>query len=176
MEPRFGGSFPVMSPHPESEFDDTDGAASDAVAARKKAMDFLARREYGNGELKAKLGRSGFNEETATAVVDQLARDGLQSDRRFVENFLQSRITQGKGPARIRLEMQQHGINESCINDCLQAVDCDWFALARKIRVRKFGAAQPGEFREKARQMRFLQYRGFDSEQIRRAMEPEEEE
>jgi len=46
----------------------------------------------------------------------------------------------------------------------------DWFELARQVRVRKFGENLPAEFAEKARQMRFLQYRGFDAEQIQVAV------
>jgi regulatory protein len=46
----------------------------------------------------------------------------------------------------------------------------DWGALARNVRLRKFGANVPDDFREKARQMRFLQYRGFEQDQIRAAI------
>ena len=46
----------------------------------------------------------------------------------------------------------------------------DWFELAREVRIRKFGNAMPAEFPEKARQMRFLQFRGFESEQVQVAV------
>ncbi|MBT8092507.1 MAG: RecX family transcriptional regulator, partial [Gammaproteobacteria bacterium] len=46
----------------------------------------------------------------------------------------------------------------------------DWTEMAREIRARKFGRARPADFKDKARQMRFLQYRGFESEQIQAAM------
>jgi regulatory protein len=146
---------------------------SNPVEARKKAMDFLARREYGRQELTAKLASSGFDEQVAFSVVAQLSRDGLQDDRRYVENFIQSRVHQGKGPVRIRVELGQRGIEAALIEDMLEQSGEDWRALARSIRQRKFGAAQPPDFREKARQMRFLQYRGFEHAEIQAAFAPE---
>ena len=46
----------------------------------------------------------------------------------------------------------------------------DWFEQARQVREKKFGAELPVAFKEKTRQMRFLQYRGFDTDQIQHAM------
>jgi regulatory protein len=83
---------------------------------------------------------------------------------------------QGKGPVRIRLELQQRGIDGQLVDEALDATAEDWAELAGRVRVRKFGARQPTDFPEKARQMRFLQYRGFDSEHIRRAVEESEQE
>jgi regulatory protein len=138
--------------------------------ARKKAMDYLARREYGHEELIRKLATAGFEFNVAAAVVCTLRDDGLQSDQRFCEGFVQSRINQGKGPVRIRLELQERGIRPEVVDDALDEAAEDWFELARYIRVRKFGPGLPGVFKEKARQMRFLQYRGFEQEHIRSAV------
>jgi regulatory protein len=134
-------------------------------------MDYLARREQGRQELLAKLESAGFEPETASAALEQLARDGLQDDRRFAESFVRSRIDQGKGPVRIRLELQQRGLDGSLVDEVLHAASEDWGALARQVRGHKFGSAQPVDFPEKARQMRFLQYRGFESEHIRLALD-----
>jgi regulatory protein len=140
--------------------------------ARRKAMDFLARREYGRAELQAKLVEQGFAPDTAADAVGQLAREGLQDDRRFLDNFVQSRINQGKGPVRMRLELVQRGIDEALVNEILAERGGDWLALARAVRRRKFGAELPREFKDKARQMRFLQYRGFEPDHCRAAVSP----
>lgn len=147
--------------------------ASNPLEARKKAMDFLARREYGGQELTARLTASGFDEQVAASAVAQLAREGLQDDRRYVENFIQSRVHQGKGPVRIRVELGQRGIEAALIGEMLELSGEDWRARARSIRQRKFGAVQPRDFREKARQMRFLQYRGFEQDEIQAAFTPD---
>lgn len=143
--------------------------ANDPVAARKKAMDFLARREHSADELVIKLVKSRFSSETAAAAVSQLRDEGLQSDERFVESFVQSRVNQGKGPQRIRVDLRQRGVADAAIAQALEAADPDWYALACATRERKFGPALPTEYKEKARQMRFLQYRGFETDQIQAA-------
>jgi regulatory protein len=55
------------------------------------------------------------------------------------------------------------------------AADLDWHELARAVRAKRFGAARPRDYKERARQARFLQYRGFDAAQIRSALEVDED-
>ena len=147
-----------------------DGRFSDPVEARKKAMDLLARREHARGELLAKLAKAGFERDAATEALDSLAADGLQSDTRFVENFVQSRVNQGKGPVRIRADLGQRGVRGESVELALEAMSVDWRELARDVRQKKFGNTAPGDFKERARQMRFLQYRGFEPDQIQAAV------
>jgi regulatory protein len=145
---------------------------SDPKEARKKAMDYLARREYGQRELEQKLIAAGFESVTVAATVEKLTGEGLQDDRRFIENFVHSRINQGKGPIRVRQELGERGLNAGMIEAVLEDVAEDWCALARQVRDKKFGPGLPRDFKEKARQMRFLQYRGFDSDHIQAAVSP----
>jgi regulatory protein len=56
------------------------------------------------------------------------------------------------------------------IQEALSEAEQDWSALAREMRQKKFGADVPSDFKEKARQMRFLQYRGFEPSQIQAAV------
>jgi regulatory protein len=133
---------------------------------RKKAMDFLARREYGQAELVRKLADKGYQRRITEDEVVRLAEEGLQSDTRFADSFVQSRINQGKGPVRIRVDLAQRGIRDGVIEGAIETADVDWFELAEAERVKKFGPEVPAEFREKARQMRFLQYRGFEQDHI----------
>lgn len=146
--------------------------SSDPKETRKKAMDYLARREYGQRELEQKLIAAGFESVTVAATVDKLTGEGLQDDRRFIENFVHSRINQGKGPIRVRQELGERGLNAGMIEEVLEDVAEDWCALARLVRDKKFGPELPRDFKEKARQMRFLQYRGFDSDHIQAAVSP----
>jgi regulatory protein len=147
-----------------------DERFSDPVEARKKAMDYLARREHGRTELLNKLTKFGFECDVADDAVAQLVEDGLQCDTRFAEAFVRSRINQGKGPARIRAELREHGLGDAVIATALAEAGQDWFELAIDVRLKKFGGEPPADFKEKARQMRFLQSRGFDTDQIQVAV------
>ena len=133
-------------------------------------MDLLARREHGRAELERKLLAAGFDADVAADTLRRLADEGLQDDRRFVESFVQSRINQGKGPLRIHADLGQRGVPPGLVDEVLGETGEDWFALARQAREKKFGRAQPQDFRDKARQMRFLQYRGFESDHVRAAV------
>jgi len=143
---------------------------SDPNEARKKAMDYLARREYGRGELLDKVVRFGFDPGVAERAVDQLAGEGLQSDRRFAEALVHSRIRQGKGPVVIRADLGRRGVDEAVVALAIEQAGEDWIELARSVRRKKFGQDVPAGFPARARQMRFLQSRGFDAELIRAAM------
>ena len=148
---------------------------SNPIEARKKAMDYLARREHSRDELLKKMETFGFDSGVALDAIAQLRKDGLQSDRRFCEAFVVSRINQGKGPTRIRGDLRQRGIRDALVHEILLENEQDWYALARETRCKKFGADEPSDFKEKARQMRFLQYRGFEQDHIQAAVSANDE-
>jgi regulatory protein len=157
-----------MATVPESSM--SDEKFSDPIEARRKAMDYLARREHGRTELLAKLEKAGFDRDAGEDAVAGLIEDGLQSDQRFVEAFIQSRFNQGKGPVRIRAELKDRRLAGGMIEQALADAGQDWYALARQVRQRKFGAGRPADFNDKAKQMRFLQYRGFEPDHIQAAV------
>ena len=138
-------------------------------------MDYLARREHGRVELQAKLINFGFDANIAEDAVSQHVADGLQSDSRFVEAFVRSRISQGKGPARIRADLREKGVADGTVAQGLQEAAQDWYALARDVRFKKFGPGRPIDFKVKARQMRFLQSRGFEPDHIQAAVSADSE-
>ena len=133
---------------------------------RKTAMDYLARREHGELELTRKLTRRGFDAEMVETAVADLKADGLQSDSRFAETFVHSRFQRGSGPQKIVAELRERGIGADLISLCVEAFDDQWRQRIREVREKKFGPDLPGDFRERSRQMRFLQQRGFTAEQI----------
>lgn len=138
---------------------------------RATALMLLSRREYSRFELKNKLeeryGKTVFPQ--LMEVLDSLQAEGLQSDVRFVELLLQARRHRGCGPLRIAQELKQKGVAVSISDPLLDAGSDEWFVLARSVRIKKFGERLPLGIEERARQQRFLQYRGFTPEQIRQA-------
>ncbi len=138
---------------------------------RKRAMDALARREHSRAELEQKLAERGFPADTVAATLDRLCEENLQSDERFVESFIASRYRQGKGPIRIVAELGNKGVPTSTVHEVLATTAFDWFERAADVRRQKFGEAMPTDFPSKAKQMRFLSYRGFTSEQVQSAVD-----
>jgi regulatory protein len=133
----------------------------------------LARREHSIDELRRKLVRKGYPPETIDSVIEKLAGKRLVSDERFTSSFVHHHAKRGQGPVRIRAALRQQGISESQAEEALRGAEVDWVQLAREVRRRKFGAASPRSLGERAKQARFLQYRGFDAEQLRAAFRNE---
>ena len=137
-------------------------------------MDLLARREHGTAELRGKLLARGYDPAEIDPALETLSHEGLLSDERFVEAFVHGRIERGQGPVRIRAELRQRGVSEALIEAVLDERDPAWLERAETVRRRKFGAEPPADYREQARQGRFLQYRGFTAEQTRRVLRHED--
>lgn len=97
-----------------------------------------------------------------------LKSEGLQDDARYAEAYARSRIAKGYGPLRIARELSERGLDEEMAQRVFTAMEPDWDARIRSVREKKFGRQAPMDFTEQARQSRFLQYRGFTSEQIRK--------
>lgn len=150
--------------------DPVDPAELTAADCRRAAMDLLARREHSRVELDRKLSRRGFPPELLGPVLDQLTADRLIDESRFVESFVSTRVRRGQGPVRIGAELRQRGVAEQTGEQGVAAAEVDWVVRARETRRGRFGEAAPADRREWARQARFLQYRGFTSEQIRAAL------
>ena len=104
-------------------------------------------------------------------MLDELERSGALADARFTDVFVRSRVAKGQGPQRIRAELAQRGIPDADAAEVLGGSEVDWLAAIRARGARRFGAESPRDYAERARQARFLQYRGFSSEQIRAALE-----
>jgi regulatory protein len=143
----------------------------DSPACTRSALELLARREHSRRELTRKLGARGFPDDVVAAVLDELEQSGALADARFTDTFVRSRVAKGQGPQRIRAELAQRGIGDAEADQVLRGAEVDWLATIRAVRCKRFGQALPRDYAERARQARFLQYRGFSSEQIRAALE-----
>lgn len=130
------------------------------IAIRKVAMDLLAMREHGRVELKRKLVKKGALTELIDPVLDQLSNDKLLNEDRYLESYIRSRANNGYGPLRIQQELQERGINKAAIQQALNEAGYDWQEQLENLWQRKFGIP-PKDSKEKAKQGRFLVYRGF---------------
>ena len=142
---------------------------------RTAALALLAGGDFSRHELTARLVRKGHEPALVEAAVAGLVEEGLLREARYVEQFVRQHGGRGRGPARIRAGLRERGVETALIDQGLDEAGQDWVRAAREARRRKFGAALPADHRERAKQARFLQYRGFSSEQIRAALGPGED-
>jgi regulatory protein len=139
------------------------------AAVRRAAMDLLARREHGRVELSRKLRVRGAPAELIEPALDRLADEGLLSEARYLESFVRMRGNAGYGPLRIREELSQRGLARDAIEQALRNSGFDWNAQLHEIWQSKFGVL-PSDQRDKARQGRFLSYRGYPLDMIGRLL------
>lgn len=141
-------------------------ATSEASAAdiRLAAMNLLARREHSRTELHRKLCRRFDDMRLLDTELQRLSDENLQSDLRCAESTIRARAGKGYGPLRIRQEMREKGIPDSLIDHALATVEVDWWARAEAVWRKKFGMRCKMDLKEKARRVRFMEYRGFSVE------------
>jgi regulatory protein len=139
------------------------------------AVRLLARREHSVDELRRKLEARDYPKSAVEAVLLRLEAKRLVSNDRFTSSFVSHHAERGQGPIRIRAELRQQGIAEESIDAALGVADIDWQSRIQAVRRRRFGQTLPRTLAERAKQARFLQYRGFSSEQIRAALKSDME-
>jgi regulatory protein len=139
---------------------------SEISSAKNKAVDLLSRREHSRTELIHKLTQRGFVNSDILAALDQLVEQGLQSDERFAGAFLRTRQAQGYGPIRIRLELQEKGIEPLLIEQYIDEPDEVWLMHVNAVYHKKYRDKPATEFEEQMKRKKFLAYRGFTHEQI----------
>ena len=129
----------------------------------------LARREHSIKELCYKLESRGVPAQLADTVVRDFEKRGWQSDERYAESVMRTRLAGGYGPLRVQAELSAAGLSDVLISSMLQNTACDWDQLAQEAYKQRFHGRpkSPGEWQ---RGYRFLAQRGFSAEQIHAAL------
>jgi regulatory protein len=144
-----------------------DDPAKPRRSAYDKALGLLARREHSRKELKTKLRQDGYAGEETAAAIERLGEQHYQDDDRFAEALLRSRIAQGYGPLRLRVELKSHGLAEARIREWLEAAAVDWVAVATAQLRRRYGSVGSTDHAERTRRAQFLLRRGFAAATVR---------
>jgi regulatory protein len=135
---------------------------------RARALRALARRELSRVELKAKLLPHVLEADDLSALLDDLQKRGWLSDARALEQTVRIRSARF-GTQRIAHELRQKGFSDELISAALPQLKEGELEAARKVWQKKF-SLPPQDQKEKAKQVRFLQARGFSMDVIFRVM------
>ncbi len=135
---------------------------------RERALRLLARREHSRAELVRKLGQTGFAQHDIEALLDEFEEKKWLSDQRFAESWVADHRVKA-GSIKLTYELRQRGVSDSIIEAVLGEQRDSEFERAREVWQKKFGVP-PDNAAEQARQMRFMQSRGFTTEVIRKTL------
>ena len=136
--------------------------------ARARALALLARREHTRVELARKLEAASFDASEIQPLLDEFEEKNWLSDRRFAESWVADHRAKS-GRVKLAYELRQHGVPDAVIDEVLGSEEDGELERARAVWRKKFGTP-PADAAEKARQMRFLQSRGFELALIRRVL------
>jgi len=148
------------------------GVASDPEAVRAAAVRLLARRDFSCAELTERLLGDGCPRDLVEVTVVELRQGRILDDARYAQHYVAYHADRGQGPDRLAAALEERGLAPGLIEAALRSGP-DWCALAREVRLGRFGLAPPRTRAEKVRQARFLQYRGFSADHIRSALGPD---
>ena len=126
----------------------------------------LARREHSVYEIHQKLSQRDFDEQEIAQTIDELQQGGWLSDDRFTEAYIRMRQQKGFGPLRIAMELNERGVNQGIVDNHLQADDEIWLQILKQQYQKKYRGKPVEDYNDKAKRMRFMQYRGFLPEMI----------
>jgi regulatory protein len=130
-----------------------------AASLRAQAIRLLARREYARVELEQKLLAKGGEADEVRALLDELIAQGYLSDARYAQVAV-ARKSRSFGRRRIAETLRAKGVARTDIDTALKEAGIDDDAALRALWQRRFGRP-PVDARDRARQVRFLQARGF---------------
>jgi regulatory protein len=138
------------------------------ISLKARALRYLSAREHSRQELARKLSRYAQEGDDIEALLDSLEAANFQSQERFSESLVNRRAARF-GNTRILAELHTHGIEADKLNAIKHQLAEDEVQRACDVWQRKFGTP-PSNPAEKARQMRFLQQRGFSHKAIQAAL------
>ena len=131
-----------------------------------RAMRLLARREHSRVELRRKLATIATEADNVDVVLDDLAQRGWLSDARYAEQAVRAKARRF-GPLKVAHQLRSKGVDDEAIAAAFRVAGEDGEADIQRVWATRFSEF-PNNDRERARQVRFLQGRGFPLDDILR--------
>lgn len=135
--------------------------------AEQHGIRLLADREHSRLEMRRKLLARDYDPAAVEEALQSLEKQGLLSDERFTEQYINVLKRKGFGPLRMRSLLRERGINDTMIHEWVDNREDEWRHLMIQAARRKFGDSKGEDFSQKSKIARFLEYRGYPEFMIR---------
>jgi regulatory protein len=132
---------------------------------RERALKLLGGREHTRAELARKLTPHVSPDDDLESLLDELSRRNQLSESRYAEARARQ-LSRKYGAARVAHELRAKGLSKEAAEAAASAARATELERARDVWRRKFRAG-PRTREERAKQIRFLQSRGFSFDAIR---------
>lgn len=142
--------------------------------AKLRAMNLLKNREYTVRQLREKLREGGYPEKVVEEALDYVADFHYTDDLRYAVSFISSHES-----TRSRRRIEQDLLGRGVDRDTLEQAWLEWAdqggcqdeqAMIRELLKKRGYDPANASLKEKQRQGAFLMRRGFDGEQVRKAL------
>jgi len=144
------------------------------VPLRTRALRLLKRRDYSYVELERRLAPHAADAGELSALLEDLQRLGWLSEQRLAEQLVRKGAAR-YGTRRLLEQLRQRGIDGEITASLRSELQTTELERARAVWAKRFGRL-PVDVRERGRQTRFLEQRGFDHDVIRRILGGSDEE
>ena len=138
--------------------------AQPKLSLKARALKYLSAREHSRHELTRKLARHAQEGDNLDQLLDWLVAQKFLSDSRFAESLVNRRASRF-GSSRILSELQSHGVDEGALATIKISLREGENQRALQVWEKKFGEV-PSSAEGRAKQIRFLQQRGFSQSAI----------
>ena len=145
------------------------------LSSKEAAIQLLSRRDHGEYELYQKLSLKGYEQDAIEEAINFCLDHNYLDDLRYAKSQIRQHVYKGHGERRVRQELNQKRVSESTIEKAMEEEPQDWFELAKSAAEKKFKGIKAKDAKEYAKQVRFLQYRGYNFEQISYALNSDSE-
>jgi regulatory protein len=137
------------------------------------ALSWLARRELTEQQVRARLSRRKLGDEEIEAAVARLRQEGALDDQRVAGAYARTAVRlKGRGPLRLRRDLQALGISGSAAREAIDAVlaDVPEETLIDRALARRWPKTGEVDRAGLARLYRALLRQGFSSNKVMEAI------
>ena len=131
----------------------------------EKIRRYCEYQDRSEAEVRRKMAQLLVPAEEREALMERLKEERFVDDGRFAESFIRGKVNQKRwGRAKIRAELQLHGISAAVISEKMAEMDEERYIENLRYLAEKWGRENPGG--ERAKLIRHLLSKGYTMDEI----------